>query len=99
MIPNKVPPIEQPPLKSNSTEFEKKIVKLQEEQRLAESKIQVHNVLLKELYSLIQEGIIPTLELFCSEAASEKTQRSCAPQIKRLLNRADKSFEIYKKLQ
>ncbi len=59
--------------------------------------MQIHEEMLKEKFNLIQEWIIPTLELICSQTNSRQNQVKCIEHIEHLLKRSEKSFEMYKK--
>ena len=98
MSSNKEPAIGIAPSNFNSTQYEITLAQLQEDQRLTGLKVQTHSELLKEYYDLIQEWIIPTLELLCSEKASQKPPGNCTAHVENLLQRFEKSSEIYKKL-
>ena len=92
------PLIKVPPSNSNSTNYEQRITELENNQRLAESKIKIQNQVLKENHNLIHDWIIPTLGLIFTQTDSLEDQEHCIQQNQKLMQHAEKLLEAYKKL-
>ena len=98
-ILNKIRPIKPSSMDPDLTKFELRIVQLEKDQRLAESKIKTQNKILKDNHNLIHQWIIQTLEVIFSKTDPLKDRKEFIQHMESLLKRAEKSFEIYEKLE